>query len=108
MKTSPTASSYTPRISTLTLVTISIALAVYVLSLRTELRSLQAELAVARLDRDAARKDEEVSRAQLVPLQENVARLAAENDSIRSGSPGAAGENGQGTASIPKYDQLPG
>jgi hypothetical protein len=110
MKTSRAAMSYAPRISTLCLVAISIALAAYVvLSLRNELAAIRRELAGARMERDVARKNEEVARAQLVPLQDNVARLIAEHDATGNGSLGTAGLGEGGTAAAPpKDDQLPG
>jgi hypothetical protein len=76
------------RFSAVAFAAISLGLGVYVFSLRSELGTLRHELNEARVARIAAEKNEELARAQLAPLQENVARLTTERDGLR-GSPGA-------------------
>lgn len=69
----------------------SIGLGIYVVLLRTELGTLRRELDGARVEREAARKNEDLARAQVVPLQENAARLASERDALRGGAAPAEG-----------------
>src|SRR5829696_6555051 len=95
MKASPAPGFSAHRTSILSLLALSMALAVYALSLRSEQAALRGELARARVDRDAARNNE--------------VRLTAERDATRSGSPVSSAPAEEGTApAAPKDDQIPG
>jgi hypothetical protein len=64
----------------------------YVFNLRSDLAALRGELAAARTERDGARHGEAAARGQLLPLEENVARLTAERDGLRKATAGASAD----------------
>jgi hypothetical protein len=72
---------------TLCLAAACAGLGIYAVTLRSDLTALRGELDAARAEREGARRSAEVVRGQLTPLQENVARLTAERDQLRTGTP---------------------
>ena len=78
-----------------------VGISFYAFSLRSDLAALRGELEVMKAERDGARKGEVIAKGQLAPLQENVARLAAERDQLRSGSTQAAANPDPTTVAAP-------
>lgn len=105
MEQPATATSRTSRIIILCLAAACAGLGIYLICLRSDLASLRGELAATRRQRDEVQKGGDVARAQLAPLQENVARLTKERDGLRErASLGDAGVTaGKGAAKEQPY-----